>query len=161
MIAGQNRNGYGDGHPLWITGLPPPESWRSLRQPGYPQLHRVRHPQHRVWGCDRTLEVRNFRSTKVGNFQSQLTGPTFRLSTAASTAGSDYLEGNFLVRITAKNLRCLRYGDLYRRVRSDTGPTKKLLLASLSRQAPRAYAAFARTSGPARIRPRCACSRIG
>ena len=61
MIAGQNGNGYGDGRPLWVTGLPPPESWRSLRQPGYPQLHRVRHPQHRVWGYDRAYEVSNFR----------------------------------------------------------------------------------------------------
>ena len=24
--------------PLWITGLPRPDSWRSLRQAGYPQL---------------------------------------------------------------------------------------------------------------------------
>jgi len=24
--------------PLWITGLPAPDSWRSLRQAGYPQL---------------------------------------------------------------------------------------------------------------------------
>ena len=26
--------------PLWITGLPRPDSWRSLRQAGYPQLLR-------------------------------------------------------------------------------------------------------------------------
>ena len=44
MIAGQNGNGYGDGRPLWITGLP--ESWRSLRwqerfaQEGYDGLLR-------------------------------------------------------------------------------------------------------------------------
>ena len=73
MIAGQNGNGYGDGRPLWITGLPPPSSWRSLRQPGYPQLHRVRHLQHCVWGYDRTLEVSNFRLPKVRNFRLPLT----------------------------------------------------------------------------------------
>ena len=45
----------------------------ALRQPGYLQLDQVRPPKHCVWGYDRTLKVRNFRSTKVGNFQSQLT----------------------------------------------------------------------------------------
>ena len=73
VIAGSNGDRSGDTRPLWITGLSPPDSWRSLRQPGYPQLDRVRHPKHRVWGYGRTLKVRNFRSTKVGNFQSQLT----------------------------------------------------------------------------------------
>ena len=75
MITGSNGDRSGDTRPLWITGLSPPDSWRSLRQPGYPQLDRVRHPKHRVWGYGRTLKVRNFRSTKVGNFQSQLTVP--------------------------------------------------------------------------------------
>ena len=46
--------------PLWITGLSPPDSWRSLRQPGYLQLDQARHPKHRVWGYDRTLKVRKF-----------------------------------------------------------------------------------------------------
>ena len=73
VIAGSNGDRSGDTRPLWITGLSPPDSWRSLRQPGYLQLDQVRHPKHRVWGYDRTLKVRNFRSTKVGNFQSQLT----------------------------------------------------------------------------------------
>jgi hypothetical protein len=27
-----------DGHPLWIAGLPTPDSWRPLRQATYPQL---------------------------------------------------------------------------------------------------------------------------
>ena len=74
MIADSNGDRSGDTRPLWITGLSPPNSWRSLRQPGYLQLDQVRHPKHRVWGYDCTLKVRNFRSTKVGNFQSQLTG---------------------------------------------------------------------------------------
>ena len=63
MIAGSNGDRSGDTRPLWITGLSPPDSWRSLRQPGYLQLDQVRHPKHRVWGYDRTLKVRNFRST--------------------------------------------------------------------------------------------------
>ena len=71
VIADSNGDRSGDTRPLWITGLSPPNSWR--RQPGYLQLDQVRHPKHRVWGYDRTLKVRNFRSTKVGNFQSQLT----------------------------------------------------------------------------------------
>ena len=73
MIADSNGDRSGDTRPLWITGLSPPDSWRSLRQPGYLQLDQVRTPKHCVWGSDRTLKVRNFRSTKVGNFQSQLT----------------------------------------------------------------------------------------
>ena len=73
MIVGSNGDRSGDGRPLRVTGLPPPESWRSLRQPGYPQLHRVRHPQHRVWGCDRTLEVSNSRLPKVRNVRLPLT----------------------------------------------------------------------------------------
>ena len=73
MIADSNGERCGDTRPLWITGLSPPDSWRSLRQPGYLQLDQVRTPKHCVWGYDRTLKVRNFRSTKVGNFQSQLT----------------------------------------------------------------------------------------
>ena len=73
VIAGSNGDRSGDTRPLWITGLSPPDSWRSLRQPGYLQLDQVRTPKHCVWGYDRTLKVRNFRSTKVGNFQSQLT----------------------------------------------------------------------------------------
>ena len=74
LIADSNGERCGDTRPLWITGLLPPDSWRSLRQPGYLQLDQVRTPKHCVWGYDRTLKVRNFRSTKVGNFQSQLTG---------------------------------------------------------------------------------------
>ena len=73
MIAGSNGDRSGDTRLLWITGLSPPDSWRSLRQPGYLQLDQVRTPKHCVWGYDRTLKVRNFQSTKVGNFQSQLT----------------------------------------------------------------------------------------
>ena len=34
MIAGQNGDRNGAARPLWITGLSPPDSWRSLRQPG-------------------------------------------------------------------------------------------------------------------------------
>ena len=71
MIADSTGDRSGDTRPLWITGLSPPDS--SLRQPGYLQLNQVRTPKHCVWGYDRTLKVRNFRSTKVGNFQSQLT----------------------------------------------------------------------------------------
>ena len=76
MIADSNGDRSGDTRPLWITGLSPPDSWRSLRQPGYLQLDQARPPKHCVWGYDRTLKVRNLRSTKVGNFQSQLTGGT-------------------------------------------------------------------------------------
>ena len=73
MIADSNGDRSGDTRPLWIIGLSPPASWRSLRQPGYLQLDQVRTPKHCVWGYDRTLKVRNFQSTKMGNFQSQLT----------------------------------------------------------------------------------------
>ena len=79
MIADSNGDRCGDTRPLWTTGLSPPDPWPSLRQPGYLQLDQVRHPKHRVWGYDRTLKVRNFRSTKVGNFQSQLTGSPGRI----------------------------------------------------------------------------------
>ena len=65
------RNGAA--RPLWITGLSPPDSWRSLRQPGYPQLHRARHPQHRVWGYDRKSGVSDFRLSKVCSFRLPLT----------------------------------------------------------------------------------------
>ena len=57
VIVGSNGDRSGDTRPLWITGLSPPDSWRSLHQPGYPQLHRVRHPEHHVWGYGRTLKV--------------------------------------------------------------------------------------------------------
>ena len=53
------------------AGTKPVET--ALQQAGSPQLHRVRHPQHRVWGCDRTLEASNFRLPKVGNFRLPLT----------------------------------------------------------------------------------------
>ena len=36
VIASQNGNRNGAGRPLWVTGLPPPSSWGSRRQPGYP-----------------------------------------------------------------------------------------------------------------------------
>ncbi len=68
MIAGSNGDRSGDTRPLWITGLSPPDSWRSLRQPGYLQLDQVRHPKHRVWGYDRTLKVRNISIDKSGKF---------------------------------------------------------------------------------------------
>ena len=35
MTAGQNGSSNGGGRPLWVAGLSPPDSWRSLRQPGY------------------------------------------------------------------------------------------------------------------------------
>ena len=73
MIAGQNGDRNGAARPLWITGLSPPDSWRSLRQPGYPQLHRARHPQHRVWGYDRKSGVSDFRLSKVCSFRLPLT----------------------------------------------------------------------------------------
>ena len=86
MIADSNGDRSGDTRPLWITGLSPPDSWRSLRQPGYLQLNQVRPPKHCVWGYDRTLKVRNFGSTKVGNFQSQLTGAAARADRGRSAA---------------------------------------------------------------------------
>ena len=73
MIAGQNGDRNGAARPLWITGLSPPDSWRSLRQPGYQQLHRARHPQHRVWGYDRKSGVSDFRLSKVCSFRLPLT----------------------------------------------------------------------------------------
>ena len=93
MIADSNGDRSGDTRPLWITGLSSPDSWRSLRQPGYLQLDQVRTPKHCVWGYDRTLKVRNFRSTKVGNFQSQLTTtpqlPAVRALAAEARSNSD------------------------------------------------------------------------
>ena len=73
VTADQNGSSNGDGRPLRITGLSPPDSWRSLRQPGYPQLHRVQHSQHRVWGHEPKPEVSNFRLAKVSNFRLGLT----------------------------------------------------------------------------------------
>ena len=73
MTAGQNGSSNGGGRPLWVAGLSPPDSWRSLRQPGNPQLHQVRHPQHRVWGHESKPEVSNFRLAKVSNFRLGLT----------------------------------------------------------------------------------------
>ena len=69
VIAGQNGDRNGAARPLWVTGLSPPDSWRSLRQPSYPQLHRARHPQHRVWGYDRKSGVSDFRLSKVCSFR--------------------------------------------------------------------------------------------
>ena len=39
MNAMQSECRNGANHPLWITGFSPPDSRRSLRHPGYPQLH--------------------------------------------------------------------------------------------------------------------------
>ena len=75
VTAGQNGDRNGAARPLWVTGLSPPDSWRSLRQPGYPQLHRVRHPQRRVWGYDRKSGVSDFRLSKVCSFRLPLTSP--------------------------------------------------------------------------------------
>ena len=58
--AMQSECRNGANHPLWITGFSPPDSRRS-RHPGYPQLHRVQRPQHRAWGDDLKLKVRDFR----------------------------------------------------------------------------------------------------
>jgi pimeloyl-ACP methyl ester carboxylesterase len=38
LVATQPYRRPRDGHPLWIAGLPTPDSWRSLRQSTYPQL---------------------------------------------------------------------------------------------------------------------------
>ena len=38
QVATQPYRRSCDGHPLWIAGLPTPDSWRSLRQASYPQL---------------------------------------------------------------------------------------------------------------------------
>ena len=73
VTAGQNGSSNGGARPLWVAGLSPPDSWRSLRQPGNPQLHQVRHPQHRVWGHESKPEVSNFRLAKVSNFRLGLT----------------------------------------------------------------------------------------
>ena len=77
MIAGQNRNGYGDGHPLWIPGCRRLSLGDRCANP-VTRSYTESDTPNTASGVDRTLEVRNFRSTKVGNFQSQLTGPTFR-----------------------------------------------------------------------------------
>ena len=83
MTAGQNGSSNGGGRPLWVAGLSPPDSWRSLRQPGNPQLHQVRHPQHRVWGHESKPEVCNFRLAKVSSFRLGLTPfPLHRLDRA-------------------------------------------------------------------------------
>ena len=60
-----------------VAGTPQGEVISPMLSNVYPQLDRVRHPKHRVWGYGRTLKVRNFRSTKVGNLQSQLTSHAF------------------------------------------------------------------------------------
>jgi len=55
-VATQPYRRSRDDRPLWIAGLPTPDSWRSLRQATYPQLlhHQPgrdrRHP--RRWGVD-------------------------------------------------------------------------------------------------------------
>ena len=38
LVATQPYRRSRDGHPLWIAGLPTPDSWRALRQATYPQL---------------------------------------------------------------------------------------------------------------------------
>ena len=54
----------GDTRPLWITGLSPPDSWRSLRQPGYLQLESSGRALSSVRaddGSPRTAAVRHLR----------------------------------------------------------------------------------------------------
>ena len=67
------RRKRGCGPPAMDNRVVLPDSWQSLRQLGYPQLHRVRLPRHRVWGYDPTPKVCNFRLVKVRNFQLGLT----------------------------------------------------------------------------------------
>ena len=95
MTAGQNGSSNGGGRPLWVAGLSPPDSWRSLRQPGNPQLHQVRHPQHRVWGHESKPEVSNFRLAKVSNFRLGLTVPPER--TDDGETASPFLRAKVLV----------------------------------------------------------------
>ena len=81
QVATQPYRRSRDGHPLWIAGLPTPDSWRSLRQATYPQLlhhHPGRDPQElinharkivprRLTQCERErlLSVRGGRSRLV------------------------------------------------------------------------------------------------
>ena len=92
VTAGQNGSSNGGGRPLWVAGLSPPDSWRSLRQPGNPQLHQVRHPQHRVWGHESKPEVSNFRLAKVSSFRLGLTACGYDDRTIASRHGEAYRE---------------------------------------------------------------------
>ena len=68
MIADSNGDRSGDTRPLWITGLSPPDSWRSLRQPGYLQLDQVRTPKHCVWGVRPHAQSEKFSIDKSGKF---------------------------------------------------------------------------------------------
>jgi len=97
-VQSESRNGAS--RPPWITGLAPPNSWRPLRQPGYPQLHRVQRPQHRAWGDDLKLKVRNFRFRKVRDFRLGLTVEAARLPRAVP--GLDFSPSMFQVPIWLK-----------------------------------------------------------
>ena len=111
MIADSNGDRSGDTRPLWITGLSAPNSWRPLRQPGYLQLDQVRTPKYCVWGYDRTLKMRNFRSTKVGNFQSQLTAASVRPSERAYEPQLA-VEALLVVKLRVRGPILLHQGDL-------------------------------------------------
>ena len=102
-----NQNGNGDGRPLRITGSSPPDSWRSLRQPGYPQLNRVRQPKHRAYRPDHTPEVSNFQSQKMGSFQSQLTEPPSAVRRVDHRTGIKGGEVSW-IRVRGRGNTCLR-----------------------------------------------------
>lgn len=55
--------------PLWITGPPPPDSWRSLRRAGYPQL------LHHAAGHDRSTRSAHHPANEDWQRKSGLTPP--------------------------------------------------------------------------------------
>ena len=109
MIAGQNGDRNGAARPLWIAGLSPPDSWRSLRQPGYPQLHRARHPQHRVWGYDCKSGVSDFRLSKVCSFRLPL---TIRVYNHRGTAEQCIKEGKKAIKWTQQSCSKFRNNEV-------------------------------------------------
>ena len=68
MNADSNGDRSGDTRPLWITGLSPPDSWRSLRQPGYLQLDQVRTPKTLRLGVRPHAQSEKFPIDKSGKF---------------------------------------------------------------------------------------------
>ena len=68
VIADSNGDRSGDTRPLWITGLSPPDSWRSLRQPGYLQLDQVRTPKTLRLGVRPHAQSEKFPIAKSAQF---------------------------------------------------------------------------------------------
>ena len=68
VIADSNGDRSGDTRPLWITGLSPPDSWRSLRQPGLPTARPSPYPQTLRLGVRPHAQSEKFSIDKSGKF---------------------------------------------------------------------------------------------